>query len=92
LRIRLEAIDSKTVDVVDSSLTWLGRTIFRSAVHSGIQDELKNVSVGWSAKPLEIPGDLPLPPDMMGQKFKVYRMKMDKNGYLVMLLNFASRK
>jgi hypothetical protein len=91
LRLRLEAIDLDSVRVLDESLTSLGRGILRGRVVSGVKDELRSSSDKWKREPLVIPGELPLPPEIMGETFIARGMRMDKNGYLVMFLDFAQK-
>jgi hypothetical protein len=91
MRVRLDTIDGQSLNVVEDSLTLLGRTLFKGAVEDGIRSELQAATADWGKKPQILPGDLPLPPEVLGQTFKVVSQRMDKNGYLVMFLNFAKR-
>lgn len=92
LRVQLDSIDESSLVVSEDSLTLLGRTILRSTVESGVKDELRKASAAWKTQPQLIPGDLPLPPELIGQKLAIQSMRMDKNGYLVMFLNFVGTR
>lgn len=87
LRIQLDGFDEKSVHVLDSSLTWLGRKM-RSKVVSAVLDELRAAGKDWKKEPMLLDGNLPLPPELLGLKTKAQAMRMDKNGHLVMFLNF----
>jgi hypothetical protein len=89
LHIQIDTVDESTVDVHDDSLTPLGQ-LFKGVVTNGVLDKLRTVSAGWKTKPNIVDGELPLPPELFGQKLEMQNMRMDRSGYMILFLNFPS--
>lgn len=91
LQIQLVDFDYSTLYVWPESLSGLGK-IFRGQVVKGVREELKKAAAEWKKKPNVLQGEMPLPPELFGQKLSIHTMRMDKNGYIVMFLNFEGAK
>ena len=87
LRVQLDDFDMDSVYVWPESLSPLG-SLFHDQVVNGVKDELRKAAAGWKAKPNIVNGDFPLPPELFGQQLNIQTMRLDKNGYIVMFLNF----
>ncbi|MES2965714.1 MAG: hypothetical protein V4760_17665 [Bdellovibrionota bacterium] len=91
LQIQLIDFDYASLYVWPESLTGLGQ-LFRSQVVKGVREELKKAADEWKKKANILEGEMPLPPELFGQKLSIQTMRMDKNGYIVMFLNFEGAK
>jgi hypothetical protein len=89
LHIALDTFDHNSLNVDDSTLTFLGRA-FRGEVVNGVLKQLEDATSTWSSKPNMVDGKLPLPPELFGQTLVTQNMRMDKNGYIVLFLNFPA--
>ncbi|MEK7357663.1 MAG: hypothetical protein AAB250_14525, partial [Bdellovibrionota bacterium] len=87
LQIQLVDFDYSTLTIWPESLTGLGK-LFRGQVVKGVRAELKKAAAEWEKKPNLLQGEMPLPPELFGQKLSIQTMRMDKNGFIVMFLNF----
>ena len=87
LQIQLVDFDYATLTIWPESLTGLGK-LFRGQVVKGVRAELKKAAAEWKKKPNLLQGEMPLPPELFGQKLSIQTMRMDKNGFIVMFLNF----
>jgi len=64
-------------------------SVLRDKVYDGIRDTLRQTSATWAKTQNNIPGSLPLPPEILGIKLDINRLIMDQTGHLVMYLTYA---
>lgn len=91
MKIQLIDFDYSSLTIWPESLSGVGK-LFRGKVVSGVRDELKKAVLEWQKKPNILDGEMPFPPELFGQKLSIQTMRMDKNGYIVMFLNFEGAK
>ncbi len=92
LQLILYKIDETTMTMDEKYLSTAGKLlngIWRGKVYSGIREELKKKCTTWATTQTNIPGSLPLPPEVLGMKLDINRLLMDQSGHLVMYLNYA---
>jgi hypothetical protein len=91
LQIQLVDFDYDSLYVWPESYSDIGKA-FKSQVRKGVRSELKKAAAEWVKKPNILEGEMPLPPELFGQKLSIHTMRMDKNGHIVMFLNFEGAK
>lgn len=92
LQLILYKIDDSTMTMDEKYLSLAGKLlngVWRGKVFSGIRDRLKEICAPWAKNQNNIPGSLPLPPEVLGMKLDINRLLMDPTGHLVMYLNYA---
>lgn len=92
LQLILYRIDENTMTMDEKYLSTAGKLlngIWRGKVYAGIREELKKKCATWATTQTNIPGSLPLPPEVLGMKLDINRLLMDSTGHLVMYLNYA---
>lgn len=91
IEIVLFDIDPNSVWLNPNDLTTAG-SVFPGKVKSGVVDKLKTIAAGWKTKEEKLPGNLPLPPEVLGIKLEIDHMVLDPNGHLVMYLKYKERQ
>lgn len=88
MQLVLHSIDPDSMFLDDKYISLAG-ALFKGKVREGVKDELLKKSAGWSKGDEAIPGELPLPPELLGIKLDINRVVMDPNGHFVMYLDYA---
>lgn len=92
LQLILYKIDENTMTMDERYLSTAGRLLnglWRGKVYSAIREELKKKCATWSTTQNNIPGSLPLPPQILGMNLIINRLVMAPTGHLVMYLDYA---
>ncbi|MDG0816056.1 DUF2785 domain-containing protein [Bdellovibrio svalbardensis] len=92
LQLILYKIDDSTMTMDEKYLSTAGKLLnglWRGKVYSGIREELRKKCATWATTQTNIPGSLPLPPEVLGMNLDINRLMMDQTGHLVMYLNYA---
>lgn len=66
--------------------------VWRDKVYDEIRNNLRVISAPWSKYQTNIPGSLPLPPNILGINLEINLLQMDPTGHLVMYLNYPSEQ
>lgn len=92
LQLILLKIDEKSMTMNSDFLSIAGKvlnSVLRNKVYDGIRDTLRQTSATWAKTQNNIPGSLPLPPEILGIKLDINRLIMDQTGHLVMYLTYV---
>jgi len=89
-----QLIDTDSLSMDSKYLTLAGKIAegLGGQVTKGIKAELKKRSGGWIKNDETIPGNLDLPPEVLGMKLDIKKVQMDPRGHLVMYLTYSSSK
>ena len=92
MQLILYTIDDSTMKMDPKYLSTAGKLlngIWKDKVYTEIRKQLKEKCKTWATTQENIPGSLPLPPEVLGMKLDINRVLMDPTGHLVMYLNYA---
>lgn len=87
--IVLYKIDTGSLKMDKAYLSFAGKMV-EGLVYKGIRDHMNKICAGWLIKEEVLSGTLPLPPEIMGIQTDLVKLTMEKNGFLVVYLNYAA--
>ncbi|MGZ3799458.1 MAG: DUF2785 domain-containing protein [Bdellovibrio sp.] len=90
LQMVLDSIDTDSVRIDEKYMTFAGKLV-PGKVREGVRNTLSEIGAKWKKEEETIPGNLPLPPKILGLELNINRVIMDLQGRIVMYLNYAKR-
>ncbi len=94
LQLILLKIDANSMTMNPHFLSVSGKllnSVLKNKVYEGIRNTLRELSAQWETTQSNIPGSLPLPPDILGIRFQLNRLQMDRTGHLAMYLDYNKK-
>ena len=87
--IVLVRVDQESIRVDTKGLSWLGK-IFSSTVLSQVKMKISELTADWDKKEVILPGNIPLPPSILGMKFEAVKLASDQRGHVLMYMKYSS--
>lgn len=91
LEIQLFSIIERSVVLDESYIRGIGH-LMKEKVKKSVREKLMEIAKEWQKTENLIPGTLPLPPEILGIKLDIRKLRLDPKGHIVMFLTYAQEQ